>query len=228
MFLVQRIGMPDRQKFVSLNTPLYDYVCANRSHAGDRLLEELRCVTDDLGDDARMQVSPEQGSFLQVLTAAMNARRVLEIGTFTGYSSLCIARGLPEDGKLTCLDVSEEWTNIAERFWRKANVDKKIDLRIGPALETLKAPTFGVPLDLVFIDALKVEYNAYFEAVLPLVRPNGMILFDNMLWGGSIIDAAKDESGKSLHALNKKLTRDPRVETVLLPIADGIQMCRVK
>jgi predicted O-methyltransferase YrrM len=163
-----------------------------------------------------------------VLTAAMDARQVLEIGTFTGYSSLCIARGLPEDGKLTCLDVSKEWTKIAERFWRKANVDKKIDLRIGPALDTLKTPTFGVPLDLVFIDALKVEYDAYFEAVLPLVRPNGMILFDNMLWGGSIIDAAKDESGKSLHALNKKLTRDPCVETVLLPIADGIQMCRVK
>jgi len=220
--------MSDRQKFISLNAPLYDYVCASRSQAHDPLLKELRTVTDKLGDDARMQVSPEQGSFLQVLTSAVGARQALEIGTFTGYSSLCIARGLPEAGKLTCLDVSREWTEIALRFWHKANVDQKIDLKIGPALETLASLNLTTPLDLVFIDALKVEYDAYFEAVLPFVRPSGLILFDNMLWGGSVVDKDMDESGEALHALNKKLAEDPRVETVLLPIADGIQMCRVK
>ncbi len=220
--------MSDRQKFITLNAPLYDYLCASRSHSGDPLLEELRRVTDDLGDDARMQVSPEQGSFLQVITSAAGARQALEIGTFTGYSSLCIARGLPADGQLTCLDVNREWTGIAERFWSKANVTEKIDLRIGPALETLTTLRLPTPLDLVFIDALKVEYDAYFEAVLPMVRPNGLILFDNMLWGGSVVDADKDESGAALDALNHKLANDARVETVLLPIADGIQMCRVK
>lgn len=220
--------MSDRQKFITLNGPLYDYVCASRSHAGDPLLAELRRVTDELGDDARMQVSPEQGSFLQVITAATGARQALEIGTFTGYSSLCIARGLPEGGKLTCLDVSREWTGIAEQFWRQANVADRIDLKIGPALETLTTLNLPTPLDLVFVDALKSEYQEYFEAVLPMVRPNGLILFDNMLWGGSVIDADKDESGESLDALNRQLANDPRVETVLLPIADGIQMCRVK
>ncbi len=220
--------MSDRQKFITLNAPLYDYVCAGRSHSDDPLLAELRRVTDELGDDARMQISPEQGSFLQVLTAATGARQALEIGTFTGYSSLCIARGLPENGKLTCLDVSREWTEIAARFWLEADVARKIDLRIGPALETLATLNLSTPLDFVFIDALKVEYDAYFEAVLPLVRPNGLILFDNMLWGGSIIDDGKDESGEALDVLNRKLAGDPRVETVLLPVADGIQMCRVR
>lgn len=220
--------MSDRQKFITLNTSLYDYLCANRSHAGEPLLEELRRVTDELGDEARMQISPEQGSFLQVLTSAMGARQVLEIGTFTGYSSLCLARGLPDDGRLTCLDVSDEWTDIAKRFWRRAGVDEKIDLMIGPALETLASWKLESPLDLVFVDALKTEYTAYFEAVLPMVRSNGLILFDNMLWGGSVTDENKDESGEALDALNRKLAEDPRVETVLLPIADGIQMSRVK
>lgn len=220
--------MSDRQKFITLNAPLHDYLTASRSHADDPLVADLRRVTDELGDDARMQVSPEQGSFLQILAAVMGARQVLEIGTFTGYSALCIARGLPAHGRLTCLDVSREWTGIAASFWERAGVAQKIDLKIGPALETLKTFSPATPLDLVFIDALKVEYDAYFEAVLPLVRPNGLILFDNMLWGGSIMDEALDESGAALAALNQKLAGDPRVETVLLPVADGIQMCRVK
>ena len=220
--------MSVRQKFISLNNPLYNYVCTHRTHAGDPLLEELRLVTTGLGDDARMQISPEQGSFLQVLTRALNVRRALEIGTFTGYSSICIARGLHEDGDLTCLDVSDEWTAIAHRFWKRAEVDAKIELIIGPALETLPKLHFEPPLDLVFIDALKVEYDHYFELVLPMVRPNGVILFDNMLWGGSVVDPDVDESGAALKVLNEKLTTDERIETVLLPVADGIQMCRVK
>jgi caffeoyl-CoA O-methyltransferase len=220
--------MSDRQKFIALDAPLYDFICESRSHTGDALLAELRSVTDELGDDARMQISPEQGSFLRILTAATGARNALEIGTFTGYSSICIARGLPDDGRLTCLDVNREWTQIAERYWNRAGIAERIELLIGPALETLTVLNLEKPLDLVFIDALKTEYAAYFEAVLPLVRPNGLILFDNMLWGGSVTADCQDESGKAVVALNRKLAADPRVETVLLPVADGIQMCRVR
>lgn len=153
----------------------------------------------------------------------------LELGTFTGYSSLCIARGLPADGRLICLDASREWTDIAREFWDRAGVAGKIDLRIGPALESLRGLEDATPFDLVFIDAAKEEYDAYFEAVLPRVRPGGLILFDNMLWGGRL--AAGDlteESSRVLTALNRKLSTDARVETVLLPIADGLQFCRVR
>lgn len=226
--LVQRFRMSDRQKFISLNEPLYDYVCSQRSGAGDPLLNELRRITNELGEHARMQISPEQGSFLQILTTAVGANNALEIGTFTGYSSLCIARGLPDKGKLTCLDVSDEWTTIAKLFWERAEVHQKIELIIGPALESLPSLQPNELLDLVFIDALKVEYSQYFELVLPLVRKNGLILFDNMLWGGSVVDASKDESADALDRLNRMLAKDPRVECVLLPVSDGIQLCRVR
>lgn len=176
-----------------------------------------------------MQISEEQGNFLQIITATTGVRRALEIGTFTGYSSLCIARGLPSDGQLTCLDVSREWTDIARDFWRRAGVAGQIDLKIGPALESLKKLDDKDPIDLVFIDAAKEEYDAYFEAVLPRVRANGLILFDNMLWGGRLGRGPIEEnSGRAIDALNKKLATDPRVESVLLTVADGIQMCRVK
>ncbi|MBI1177764.1 SAM-dependent methyltransferase [bacterium] len=208
---------------------LHRYVCTHRSNAADPLLAELRSVTDELGDESRMQISEEQGNFLQIITATTGVRRALEIGTFTGYSSLCIARGLPSDGQLTCLDVSREWTDIARDFWRRAGVAGQIDLKIGPALESLKKLDDKDPIDLVFIDAAKEEYDAYFEAVLPRVRANGLILFDNMLWGGRLGRGPIEEnSGRAIDALNKKLATDPRVESVLLTVADGIQMCRVK
>lgn len=220
--------MSDRKKYIALDDTNYRYLCAQHSFAGDPLLRELRDVTARLGDDSRMQVSEEQGAFLQLLTGVTGARRVLELGTFTGYSALCLARGLPADGRLICLDASRDWTDIARGFWDRAGVAAKIELRIGPALESLRALDDAAPFDLVFIDAAKEEYDAYFEAVLPRVRPGGLILFDNMLWGGRL--AAGDlteESSRVLAALNRKLAADDRVETVLLPIADGLQFCRV-
>lgn len=220
--------MADRKKYVALDDANYGYLCAHHSFARDPLLRELREVTAALGDDSHMQVSEEQGAFLQLLTAATGARNVLELGTFTGYSALCIARGLPADGRLICLDASREWTDIARRFWERAGVASRIELRIGPALESLDAlePT---RFDLVFIDAAKEEYDAYFEAVLPRMRAGGLILFDNMLWGGRLARGELDEtSSKTLVALNRKLATDHRVETVLLPIADGLQFCRVR
>lgn len=221
--------MADRLKYIPIDDSIHRYVCTHRSDSADPLLRELRKVTDGLGDESRMQISEEQGTFLRIIATATGARHALEIGTFTGYSSLCIARGLPETGRLTCLDISREWTDIARGFWKRAGVDGKIDLRIGPALDLLAGLETPELWDLVFIDAAKEEYDDYFEAVLPRVRPNGLILFDNMLWGGRLgRGPVVESSGRALDALNRKLAGDSRVESVLLTIADGIQMCRVK
>lgn len=215
-------------KYLALNDDLYRYVCRHRSGSSDPVLESLRLETAALGDDARMQISPEQGSFLTILAAAIGARTALEVGTFTGHSSISIARGLPAEGKLLCLDESREWTDIARRYWSRADVERKIDLRLGPAIATLQALEPGLVLDMAFIDADKREYLTYYELLLPKVRQNGLILFDNMLWGGRVLPGhnAGDTSAPMLDELNRTLAADPRVETVLLPIADGIQLCR--
>ncbi|MEP6670494.1 MAG: class I SAM-dependent methyltransferase [Chthoniobacter sp.] len=215
-----------RQKFLTLTPELYDYACAQRSGAHDPLLERLRQETDTLGDISRMQISREQGSFLALLTAAIGARQVIELGTFTGYSALCFARALPEDGRLLCLDLNAEWTSIARRYWREAGVEKKVELRLGPAEEQLQKLPATEQFDLAFVDANKPGYDRYYEFLLPRLRPNGLLLFDNMLYGGHVLDPQDDEDAQALHALNRKLATDPRVECVLLPFADGIQICR--
>jgi len=215
-----------RPKFLTLTPQLYDYVCAQRTAAHDPLLERLRTDTDTLGDISRMQISREQGTFLALLTAAIGARRVIELGTFTGYSALCFARALPDDGHLLCLDLSAEWTAIARRYWREAGVDKKIELRLGPAAEHLLNLDPAETFDLAFIDADKTGYDHYYELLLPRLRPNGLILFDNMLYGGHVLKPKGDEDAQAIHALNRKLAADPRVEAVLLPFADGLQICR--
>jgi caffeoyl-CoA O-methyltransferase len=214
-------------KYLALNNELYRYLCDCRSHSVDSVLDALRAATEALGDISRMQISREQGSLMTLLTAAINAKSALEVGTFTGYSSICIARGLPSDGRLVCLDASQEWTAIARRFWAKAGVEKKIELRLGSAIPLLQALEPKTSFDLVFVDADKTEYDAYYELILPRLRPNGLILFDNMLWGGRLGKGSIDEAdGRAIDALNHKLAQDPRVETVLLPIADGIHVCR--
>ena len=147
----------------------------------------------------------------------------------TGPSSICIARGLPERGRLLCLDVSEEWTSIARKYWARAGVDKKIELRLGPAAESLKKLERGRRFDFAFIDADKPGYDTYYELVLPRMRPNGLILFDNMLWGGRLGKKGriKHPNGRAIDRLNRKLARDPRVQSVLLSIGDGVNLCRV-
>lgn len=214
-------------KYVSLNDDLYQYLCRHRSDAEDPVLNALRKETEALGDDARMQISQEQGGFMTILAAAIGARSAIEVGTFTGYSSICIARGLAADGRLICIDESADWTAIARRYWAQAGVENRIELRLGAAIPILKALPSTMTFDFAFIDAGKTEYDAYYELILPRVRPNGLILFDNMLWGGRLAGGAVDHpSGRAIDELNKKLARDPRVETVLLPIADGLQLCR--
>jgi len=214
-------------KYVALTDPLYRYVCASRSDASDPVLEALRGETDALGDISQMQISGEQGTFMSLLVAAVGAASALEVGTFTGYSSLCIARGLPPKGRLICMDMSEEWTTIARKYWTKAGVQDKIELRLGAAIPLLQDLEPGLTFDFAFIDAEKTEYDAYYELVLQRVRKNGIILFDNMLWGGRLGGSpVKEASGKAIDALNDKLAHDKRVEAVLLPIADGLQLCR--
>jgi caffeoyl-CoA O-methyltransferase len=155
------------------------------------------------------------------------ARRAVEVGTFTGYSSICIARGLPDDGHLLCCDVSEEWTAIARRYWERAGLTDRIELRIAPALETLKGLPTGRDLDFAFIDADKTGYASYFEEIVPRVRPGGLIVLDNMLRDGRVLEPQNDDD-RAIDALNDALLADERVEVVLLPVRDGVSLARVR
>jgi caffeoyl-CoA O-methyltransferase len=215
-------------KYVRLNKTLYRYLCRCRSDASDPLLQELRAETAALGEEvAKCQISDEQGTFLSVLVAATGVKSAIEVGTFTGYSSLCIARALPANGQLICVDASKEWTTMARKYWAKAGLQDRIDLRLGPAIPTLQRLALKLTFDFAFIDADKTEYDAYYELILPRIRRNGLILFDNMLWGGRLgAGPVKEDTGRAIDALNHKLAGDARVEAVLLPVADGIQFCR--
>ena len=214
-------------KYVALNDELAAYVDARRHDAGDPLLRELAERTADAtGSAARMQIPGDQGAWLTATVAAMNAKQAVEIGTFTGHSSICIARGLPPGGELHCFDRSEAYTAIAREFWSRAGVEDRITLHLGDALEQLA----GMPeaqLDFAFVDADKAGYDAYYNALLPRLRPGGLIAFDNMLWGGDVIDPEnKDDDTRAIRALNDRLTSDQRVDNVLLTIGDGVHLCR--
>lgn len=180
--------------------------------------------------EARMQIGPDQGAVLALLARLIGARYALEVGTFTGMSALAVAAALPVDGQLVACDVSEEWTRIARRYWKEAGVDGRIDLRLGPALDTLDRllRERGVgSFDFAFIDADKPAYDAYYEACLKLVRPGGLIALDNMLWHGAVADADdREETTEFIRALNLKIRDDPRVECCLLTIGDGVMLAR--
>jgi caffeoyl-CoA O-methyltransferase len=214
-------------KYVSLNDGLYRYLSRCRSDAADPILQELRADTAALGDISQMQISEEQGTFMGMLVALVNAGSVIEIGTFTGYSALCMARALPANGRLVCVDQSQEWTDIARKYWRKAGVEDRIDLRLGPAIPMLQQLPPNLGFDVAFIDAEKTEYDAYYELILPRIRRNGLLIFDNMLWGGRLgAGPIQEDSGRVIDALNHKLAMDKRIESVLLPVADGLHFCR--
>jgi caffeoyl-CoA O-methyltransferase len=214
-------------KYVSLDDRLYQYVCECRTGAKDTCLEALRQETERLGEVSRMQISPEQGGLMTLLVRLLGAKSAIEVGTFTGYSSLCIARGLAEKGRLICIDESKEWTAIARKYWSRAGVEQKIELRLGAAIPTLQRLDPNLVFDFAFIDADKTEYDSYYELILPRLRQNGLVLFDNMLWGGRLGSGpVQDPSGRAIDELNHKLAEDQRVEAVLLPIADGLQLCR--
>ena len=214
-------------KYVNLNDALYDYVIGSRSRADDAVLDALRSETEALGDIARMLISHEQGSFLSILTKILNVRVAAEIGTFTGYSSICVARGLTAGGRLTCFDINAEWTAVAQRYWQGDGVTDRIELRLGDAREEIRKWEPSGPLHLVFIDADKTGYDTYFEMLLPKMKTNGLFIFDNMVWGGRVIEQPlNDPDGIAIDQLNRKLAKDPRVESVLLPFADGLHLAR--
>jgi predicted O-methyltransferase YrrM len=177
---------------------------------------------------SQMQIAPEQGAFMALLVRLIGATRILEIGTFTGYSSTAMALAMPADGRITCLDVSREWTDRARQAWREAGVEDRVDLRIGPAAESLRELDDDA-FDLAFIDADKTGYDAYYEGCLRVVRPGGLILIDNVLQGGRVTDnAADDENVTAIRALNEKIAADERIDMTLLPVADGLTMARVR
>jgi caffeoyl-CoA O-methyltransferase len=225
---VAAVRSSPRPKYLTLNDSLYQYVAAHRSDAADPLLAALREHNSRLGEDAKCQISEEQGSFLTILARSIHARTAIEVGTFTGYSSICIARGLTGDGRLICVDRSKAWTDVARRFWDKAGLGSRIELRLGDAVSILKELEPELVLDFAFIDGAKDQYASYYELILPHVRADGLILFDNMLWAGRLAagPAPGDPLGQAIDRLNRELACDPRVETVLLPIADGIQLVR--
>jgi caffeoyl-CoA O-methyltransferase len=214
------------EKFLSLTQPVYEYLVAHTEQPDD-VLRDLAAETQALGPISMMQVAVEQGAFLTMIARLIGARRAVEVGTFTGYSSICIARGLVDGGRLLCCDVSEEWTAIARRYWTRAGLDERITLRLGPALETLRALPPTPEIDLVFIDADKPGYRSYYEELLPRVRPNGLFVFDNVLWSGSVADpVVQDDNTRALRDLADHVHADARVESVMLAVADGLLLAR--
>jgi caffeoyl-CoA O-methyltransferase len=213
-------------KFIQV-TPELDQYITSRSTARDPLLTELAEETARLGGVSVMQISQVQGAFMNLIAHAVGVRSAVEVGTFTGYSAICIARALPPGGRLLCCDVSTEWTQIARRYFARAGVSDKIDLRIGPALATLRALPEWPQFDLAFIDADKVNQGNYFDELLPRVRPGGLLLIDNVLRDGRVIDARESDADlNAVRALNDRLPGDRRIEAVMLPIADGLTVCR--
>jgi len=212
------------EKFTGLTPELYAYV-VRMSVRDDDVLAKLAEETAGLGPLSRMQIAPDEGTFLTLLVRAIGARSAIEIGTFTGASAIAIARGLPQDGRLLCCDVSDEWTAIARRYFRAAALEAKIELRIAPAIETLRALSPSTRFDFAFLDADKTSYAAYYEELLPRLRPGGLIVIDNALWGGRVIDESdQSESTRAIRGLNERIAKDERVDAVLVPIADGVMV----
>lgn len=218
--------MSDSPKDFHLTPPVHEYLVAHGTPP-DSIQQELIEATQRLGGISIMQVAPEQGAFMTLLARAIGARRAIEVGTFTGLSALCIARGLPDDGQLICCDVSDEWASVGKPFWEKAGVDGKIDLRIAPALETLRALPEEPTTDLAFIDADKPGYIDYYESLLPRMRAGGLILVDNVLWMGRVADPdVDDEQTRAIRHFNDHVAADSRVDCVMLAISDGLTFLR--
>ena len=211
-----------------LSPQLADYVRAG-SEPPDEVVADLLAETAALAERGEasptFQIAPEQGTFMQLLTRALGVRRAVEIGTFTGYSALCVARGLPDDGRLVCLDTNEEWTAIARRYWARAGVADRIELRLGDAHRTLRALPADPVFDLAFVDADKAGYADYVDQLHPRMADNGLVLLDNTLRGGRVL-APDDDDSRAVAELNAALVADPRWETVLLPVADGLTFLR--
>ena len=216
------------EKFLQMSGELQEYVVEHSSPRDDALIEIER-DTEALGGIAVMQMSAEQGALFTVLVGALGARLAVEVGTFTGYGAVCIARGLAPGGRLICCEVDPERAALAVSNLERAGVADVCDMRVGPALETLQALPLEESIDFAFIDADKTGYSDYYDALLPRMRVRGLIALDNVLRGGQVLDAdSGDESNDAMRALNDRIARDPRVEVAMVPLADGITFARKK
>ncbi|WP_152221455.1 O-methyltransferase [Pseudomonas sp. SCB32] len=213
---------------LNLDDTLYQYLL-DVSLRDSPIKANLRAETAAL-PMSRWQVAPEQGQFLALLVKLIGARRLLEVGTFTGYSALCMAEALPADGHLLCCDLPGDYNEIARAHWREAGVDTRIELRLGPALSTLESLMVGGEdgcFDLVFIDADKARYSTYFEYALSLLRSGGLVVFDNVLWSGRVLEVEPESADtRAIQQLNRALKEDARIDYSLVPIGDGMSLCR--
>jgi caffeoyl-CoA O-methyltransferase len=214
-------------KFTALSPQLYEYM-VERGARQDEVLRRLAAETEErFPDRAVMQIAPDQGALIAVLVRAIGTRRALEVGTFTGYSAICIARALPGDGELIACELEPEYAEIARRWFAEARVEERIDLRLGPALETLRALPAEEAFDFAFIDADKVGYPDYYEECLGRLRPGGLLMLDNVLLRGRVLGHAEDdESAHTMAALNDRLVIDDRVDLAMIAVADGITLAR--
>jgi caffeoyl-CoA O-methyltransferase len=211
-----------------LRPNLHAYLVAHSSPP-DALLQDLITETAErFPGNVIYQIGPEQGTFMTMLAGLMGARQAVEVGTFTGYSSICLARGLADGGKLICCDISEDFTALARTYWQKAGLAYRIELRLGPASDTLRALPAGRTLDLAFIDADKQGYRGYWEELVPRMRPGGVILVDNTLLHGRIFEASPDPDALAIKEFNEHVLTDDRVDVVMLPVGDGLTMARAK
>lgn len=209
-----------------VNPALDDYLLAHSTPADD-VLRDLVEETHQATDAAEMQISHDEGEFLTMLVRLTGASLAVEVGVFTGYSSICIARGLREDGRLLACDVSEEWTSVARRYWQRAGLTDRIDLRLAPADETLRSLPSGQTVDFAFIDADKTGYPTYYEELVPRMRPGGLIVLDNVLRFGRVVDpSAQEPADKAIRQINDTITADSRVQSVMLPLRDGVTLAR--
>jgi caffeoyl-CoA O-methyltransferase len=209
-----------------LDEALLAYMNAH-STPPDAVQQELIAATETFGDLGRMQIGAVQGAFMTALIGLLRPRFAVEVGTFTGYSALAVARALPDGARLLCCDISEEWTAIAREHWARAGVADRIDLRLAPALETLRGLPSDTPVDFAFIDADKENYINYYEELVPRLGPRGVILVDNVLWGGAVTDPTRDDSAtEALRAFNAHAAADPRVLVALLPVGDGLSVIK--
>ncbi len=215
-----------RSKGVAVTAELRSYLVAHSVPGHPAVGQLIRATRDAMGDLSIMQVAEEQGPFLTWLARLVGARRAVEVGTFTGLSALCIADGLTDDGRLTCFDVNDEYVSVGRPYWEAAGVADRIDVVIGPAAETLAAFDPGGPIDLAFIDADKAGYRTYYDLLLPMLRPGGVIVFDNSLFFGEVVGGSTNPDVVAIRSVNAHVAADPRVDAVLLNVGDGLLMAR--
>jgi caffeoyl-CoA O-methyltransferase len=215
-----------RDKFTSLTSELYEYM-VGRGARQDELLRRVERETEAMGDIAVMQIAPDQGALITLLVRAIGARLAIEVGTFTGYSAICIARGLAPGGRLICLEIDHDYARTATENLRVAELGERVEMRVGPALETLRTLPHSERVDFAFVDADKGSYEVYYEELLARLRPGGLMMLDNVLLGGRVLDPPEgDESAAAMRRLNDAVAVDERVECTMLGIADGVTLVR--